>query len=283
MKLPNDNAKRKTLYTERIGIKLLSVFLSLLALFTIYYSLFTIPVHANRGSISIDSWTDAVHGLNYNKESFDDKAYNNILTSIVVGIIGCQPTPTTPCPPLEEKGAAGATADLIASIYENPPASGIVYFADLLNNIGISTPAYAQEGVGFGFLSPLLGLWKAFRNIAYLGFVVVFVATGFAIMFRTKLSPQAVLTVQSALPRLVVALLLITFSYAIAGLLIDLSYVLFFLLTSSLGNFGGITGEQAQMMQNDYLNAGFFETIKVILINGAGALKDILGGIIPIL
>lgn len=265
-------------------MKILPKFLiALFSLFTIHYSLFTPSLFAERGSISIDSWTDAIHGPNYNKESFDDKTVSDIMTSLAVGIIGCQPTPQTPCPPLEQKGAAGATTDLIASIYENPPASGIAYFANLLNNIGFSTPVYAQEGVSFGFLSPLLGLWKAFRNIAYLFFVIVFIGTGFAIMFRVRLSPQAVLTIQSALPRLVVALLLITFSYAIAGLLIDLSYVLFFLLTASLGSFGGITGQQAQMMQNDYLNAGFLETIGVILINGAGAIKDILGGIIPFL
>lgn len=246
--------------------------------------LFTpIQVFAARGSVSLDSWTGAVYGPNYNKESFDDKAVNNIMTSLAVGIIGCQPTSTTSCPPLEQAGAVGVTTGLIASLYENSPASGIVYFADLLNNIGLSTPAYAQEGIGFGSLSPLLGLWKAFRNIAYLLFVIVFVGVGFAIMFRVRLSPQAVLTIQSALPRLVVALLLITFSYAIAGLLIDLSYVGFFLLTSSLGSFGGITPQQAQMMRSDYLNAGFFETIGVIFKNGAGAIKDILGGIIPFL
>jgi len=118
---------------------------------------------------------------------------------------------------------------LIAGMYGSPPASSIDYFADLGNNLGIVKPAYAQ-GVGFTGLSPILGAWKAFRNIAYFFFVIIFIFVGFAIMFRVKLDPQTVVTIQSALPRIVVALILVTFSYAIAGLLIDLMYVLIFLL-----------------------------------------------------
>jgi hypothetical protein len=45
-------------------------------------------------------------------------------------------------------------------------------------------------------------------------------------MFRVKLNPQAAISIQNAIPRLVITLILITFSYAIAGLLIDLTYVL---------------------------------------------------------
>ena len=59
------------------------------------------------------------------------------------------------------------------------------------------------------------------------------------IMFRTKTSPQTVVTVQSAIPKLVIALILITFSYAIAGLLVDLTYVvlgLFAVMIKTQGN-----------------------------------------------
>jgi hypothetical protein len=46
------------------------------------------------------------------------------------------------------------------------------------------------------------------------------------IMFRVKISPQLVISVQSALPKVVVALLLTTFSYAISGFMIDLMYLI---------------------------------------------------------
>jgi len=55
--------------------------------------------------------------------------------------------------------------------------------------------------------------------------VLVVVVFAFMIMFKVKISPQTVITIQSALPKIFVTLILITFSYAIAGLLIDLMYV----------------------------------------------------------
>ena len=41
-------------------------------------------------------------------------------------------------------------------------------------------------------------------------------------MLRIKMSPQAIVTIQSSLPKVITTLILITFSYAIAGLVIDL-------------------------------------------------------------
>lgn len=129
-------------------------------------------------------------------------------------------------------GAVAFTGNLIAVMSASPPASGVQYLADLGQNLGIIKPAYAQEGVGFRSLTPLLGIWKVFRNIAYFLFVLVFIGIGFAIMFRVKISPQAVVTIQSAIPRIVIALILVTFSYAIVGFMLDLMYVLVFLIFS---------------------------------------------------
>jgi hypothetical protein len=63
---------------------------------------------------------------------------------------------------------------------------------------------------------------------------------GIAIMLRIKISPQAVVTIQTAIPKLISSLILVTFSYAIVGLLIDVSYfvqafVINLILSSSQG------------------------------------------------
>jgi hypothetical protein len=55
-------------------------------------------------------------------------------------------------------------------------------------------------------------------------------------MFRVKVSGQAAYSLQSALPKLVIALILITFSYAIAGLMVDFMYVLIGLIAIALGD-----------------------------------------------
>jgi len=122
-------------------------------------------------------------------------------------------------------GVLGSVSKMVTYLCLNPPASGAEYLADLGQSFGLAKPAYAQ-GIGFKYFSPILPIWKITRNLAYLAFVIIFIITGLAIMFRVKISPQAVLTMESALPKVVVALILVTFSYAIAGFMIDLVYVL---------------------------------------------------------
>lgn len=122
-------------------------------------------------------------------------------------------------------GAVGTMAFLLAVPYASRPASGVEYLADIGQRLNLVRPAYAQ-GLGFERMKKVfLVIWKTFRDIAYVFFVLIFVAIGFAIMFRVKISPQAVITIQSALPRIILALILVTFSYAIVGFLIDLGFV----------------------------------------------------------
>ena len=127
---------------------------------------------------------------------------------------------------------AGATS-LIAGIYASPPASGVQYVAHIGNKLGIAQPVYAQgQGMGFEQMRPVMSVWQAFRDLSYGLFIIIFIFIGFAIMFRVKISPQAVITIESALPKMIIALLIVTFSYAIVGFMIDIAYVLCFLITS---------------------------------------------------
>jgi len=128
-------------------------------------------------------------------------------------------------------GALGDTANIVSLVFANQPVSSIDYIAYLGQNMGFSKSVYAQgEGIGFSGLSPILPLWRAFRDIAYLFFALVFVVIGLTIMFRVKINPQTVVSVQNAIPQIIIALLLVTFSYAIAGFMIDLAYVVMFLI-----------------------------------------------------
>jgi len=98
------------------------------------------------------------------------------------------------------------------------------YTSYLASGFGIVKPAHAQAS-GFDNLSALIGLWKKVRDLTYLGFVLLFVIIGLGVMLRIKLDPRTVMTVQNQIPKAIIALILITFSYAIAGLLIDLMWV----------------------------------------------------------
>lgn len=130
-------------------------------------------------------------------------------------------------PILANTGALAASGHMVAALYKQPPASGISYMAQEIQKLNPVQPTYAQSGgIGYDTLTPVQKVWENFRNIAYIGFVIVFVIIGFMIMFRAHISPQAVATVQDSLPRIVIALMLVTFSYAIAGFMIDIMFIL---------------------------------------------------------
>jgi hypothetical protein len=127
-------------------------------------------------------------------------------------------------------GLINHTGKAISYLYTNPPASSLDYLADIgsrLTNRQIIKPAYAAEtGYGFQALSAILPVWRTFRNMAYLIFALGFIVYGFMIMFQIKLSAQTVASIQTALPKLIITLVLISFSYAIAGFLIDIFYLI---------------------------------------------------------
>jgi len=208
------------------------------------------------------SWENAVYGKRdeFNLQSSTNETFKNLVVSATQAIIG----PENPeYQTMAGHGAIASVGNLIAGMYSNPPASSVTYFADVLHNLGLAKPVYAQ-GVGFSGMSNLLPLWKASRNLAYILFIVAFLYIGLAIMFRVKISPQAIVTIQSALPKLIIALILVTFSYAIVGLMIDLIYVLInlgvlaFFQTSLVERT--LEGEQAF-----YANLGFSDILGLIL------------------
>lgn len=172
-------------------------------------------------------------------------------------------------------GALALTSNAVASLYSAPPASGVQYFAQKIHDLNPVTPAYAAAGgIGYQTLGPVQKIWIAFRNMAYVGFILVFVIIGFMIMFRAHISPQAVATVQDSIPRLVIALILVTFSYAIAGFMIDIMFLLLNIAIQALVSAKLITGA-------DYIfNQNVFQVIwgswTGIFAAVAGAVRDLL-------
>lgn len=139
-------------------------------------------------------------------------------------------------------GAIGIMGNMISMLYTFPIHTGD-YFHYLAQNFGITKKAYAQ-GTGFEGLKPLISVWTAFRNIVYLIFTIVFVVIGFAIMFRIKIDPRTVMSIQNQIPKIIIGILLVTFSYAISGFLIDMMYTSIYLtgnvLTSASGQSAAV-------------------------------------------
>ncbi len=168
------------------------------------------------------------------------------------------------------KSFFGHASRIMVAPIMNPPASGIAYIHQSIQDAGFITQANAAEGVGFASLRPFLGVWKAFRNMTYMVLVLIIIATGFMIMFQYKIDSHTIISVQNALPRIVVALLAITFSYAMAGLLIDLTYVII-LLIFQIFHSSGLPNMDPQQLQDQYL------TSNILSFGGSGQFTAFTG------
>ncbi len=134
-------------------------------------------------------------------------------------------------------GALGLLTGGIAMLY-TPPANTVNYISYLSQNFGISKPSFAQEsqGVGFDSINPIIGIWAVFRDISYLLFIFVFIIIGVAIMLRAKIDPRTVMTIQNQIPKLIIGIIMVTLSFAIAGLLIDLMWASTYVVINVMGN-----------------------------------------------
>ncbi len=122
-------------------------------------------------------------------------------------------------------GLFGLTINSISSIYKAPASSG-EYIHYLADNFGIGPKTYAaQTTQGFSSLVSLQKMWITMRNLSYLLFTLVFVFIGLAIMLRIKIDPRTVMSIQNQIPKVIIGIFLITFSYAIVGFLVDMMWV----------------------------------------------------------
>ena len=137
-------------------------------------------------------------------------------------------------------GPFGILAGGIGFFYDHPVASGTQYARDYLAKFSLASPVHAQ-GYGYSSITATQSLWSASRNAGYVLMVVFILATAFLIMFRSKVNPQTVVSLQLMIPKIVVTLLAITFSYAIAGFVIDLTYLVLSFLISVIGSQGLFT------------------------------------------
>ena len=263
---------------------LLAIYMPIIALATTGALLFTTAAPAQAATqplytTTLGEWWSGLKGKEYNKQVFDFQSLIGVLAGLATMLLGC--TDETVCPSDLEEGAIHTTTTVIAGLYASPPASGVYYAANIGERLRLVKPAYAQDSTtGFKVLGPFLNVWRAVRNLTYILFVVGIVGLGLAIMFRAKISPQAVITIQSALPRAIIALLLITFSYAIIGFLIDIMYLIFGLLVWGLSTNELVYNDKAA---GDYFleftNAGFPQTLSFIVTKGFEGMADVVTGI----
>ncbi len=151
--------------------------------------------------------------------------------------------------PLTKGGALGFVDSNLTAILYNPPSVDVAGHLAQEWVPGFDTTsnsAYAQDGYELLRSIGVDDLWQKTRTLAYVIFVVVLIVSGFMIMFRQKIGGQAAITVFNTLPNVIVGLILVTFSFAIVGLAINLGVLMVNVVASLLsdadfGQFGFLT------------------------------------------
>lgn len=106
------------------------------------------------------------------------------------------------------------------------PTNLAMYIDDVKGNSIFNDNAYAATGYSKPsdfFQASTLSVWKATRNLSLslLGLFLAIAALG--VLFRQKLSPQAVVTIYSILPSVPLAILFIVLSYPIVAVAMNLA------------------------------------------------------------
>ncbi len=222
--------------------------------------------------------------------NFDDKGFTlnstmGIINALNAQVLGVDTLHPEVAQVIKGSSALASTSKLVANLYANPPASGVQYFAYEIHKFNPVQPAYAQNigGIGYSALQPVQALWTVFRNASYVGFIIVFIIIGFMVMFRAHISSQAVATVQDSIPRIVIALVLVTFSYAIAGFMIDIMFILINLVINLLAQTGVINaGDASTAIFGHSIFHVFLSSWTDIFGTAAGAVNSILDSIIDL-
>lgn len=235
-----------------------------------------------------------------NFHTYSQNVFIEILTNISCILAGYDPlNPTGKClgiNPLTHKigyvesqgGAIGIVGNLISMTFDIP-VSSTTYVKDVAANFGISKTGYAaltiedgggggqtkdnaSLGYGYNGLKPVLTVWKIFRNLIYLILVLVFIIIGLGIMFRVNVDARSVMTIQNQLPKIIIGIILVTLSYAIAGFIVDMMYVFMYLIYY-------IFTQQALSLDVGGLNPSYLQgTSPIGAIGGLGGASGIAFG-----
>lgn len=141
-----------------------------------------------------------------------------------------------------KRGLYGLAEDGVLAMYESQPYVNV--YAHLVEEWvpgnQDSTRLYAYES-GYDELvaTGVNKIWSFTRNITYVLFVIIMIVVGFMIMFRSKLGGQTLVTLGNTLPNIIIAIIGVTFSFAIAGLVIDIGGLIMAIL---LDIFSGMSG-----------------------------------------
>lgn len=117
-------------------------------------------------------------------------------------------------------GLVQIAANTMQSAVDTPyPVNLATYFDGVKNESLIFKQAYAAEDTTY---QRIFKMWEAIRNISFGLLAVITLIISIMISNRAKIDAQNVVTAQAMIPKIIIAAILITFSYAIGAIFINL-------------------------------------------------------------
>jgi hypothetical protein len=114
-----------------------------------------------------------------------------------------------------------------AKTYADPPANLAYFFSQEFKNVPFVGKAFAQyhtdEYQGL-FITRVYFAWRLVRDFAFATLALIMLFVGFMMINRTKVNPQTIVNIQYALPKIILAIVLVAFSYPIAATMTNFFY-----------------------------------------------------------
>lgn len=164
--------------------------------------------------------------------------YTCLGLDVTTGKLGYAPREVIENGQLQNYGILGMLNRSISAMFI-PMAGSQEYIRYLASDFGVVKSAIAAPASGFDGLTPVLEMWKSSRDLAYFILIIAFIFIGIGVMLRIHIDPRTVMTVQNQIPRVIICIILITFSYAFAGLLIDVMWTVTYMGVNTLTNSVG--------------------------------------------
>ncbi len=177
-----------------------------------------------------------------------------------------------------KKGLYGIGKDTVYSMYKSQPHVNV--YAHLTEEWvpgnQQSSSLYAASGYEELTSINLQNVWSISRNITYIFFVIIMIIVGFMIMFRSKLGGHTLVTLANTLPNIVIAIIGVTFSFAIAGILIDIGGAIMLVLQNIFSDSGGYDAVTLESFSS------IFGTLVPSSLFSAGGSNGFFFGFIPV-
>ncbi|MDD3474707.1 MAG: hypothetical protein PHP08_02285 [Candidatus Dojkabacteria bacterium] len=287
----------------------------LLSVLAIIFFFFTFNAYAQEGSDSeglidmVKIQKEAIEGYNLASGATEGDEYNSTRSNVVqtgtlagtaifmlggtdMSVYAENVDNAEDVPYALKRGLYGTVEDGVYALYESQPYVNVYAHlaSEWVPGYDDAVSVYAETEIGdydSGYTelvnTGIVGLWTQVRNITYVFFMIIFIVVGFMIMFRSKIGGQTLITLGNSLPNIILALIGVTFSFAIAGLIIDIGGLIMVMLVdifdkaSSYNNL--VTLESIGSLFKAFLPGNWWETLSTSgTTGGKSGLFSLFGG-----